>query len=372
MYKVQPYFDENNNEQYHLLNCYDFSIVPEVESFLKYSRMKNFSPNTLAAYAYDLMLYYNYCEKTGIDPLHLDTNKNLMDLFTNFSSYLLTRKGGNVISIDKPVRSETTVNRIMNTVFTYYRYLSYANLAEIPSVFKATHMVRSRSFLSELVRCKIQNYNLFRIKTHQQPIKYITRDQYKILLTACNSIRDKIIVALLFEGGLRVSEVCGIHIEDLRDIDHGRLYIEPRDNNINRARVKNHARGVIGLPPYLIDMITYYVTNKVDKSDYLLTVTKGYKNGYPISRRNVTKLFNALTRRTGITVHPHMLRHGFAVEKIKDWELFEVQSYMRHKVPTSTALYAEFTDQSKMERVQEFNKTHESDLTLEDISYVEE
>ena len=68
-----------------------------------------------------------------------------------------------------------------------------------------------------------------------------------------------------------------------------------------------------------------------------------------------------------------MLRHGFAVEKIEDnWELFEIQSYMRHKVPTSTTLYAEFTDQAKINRMQEFNKTHGLEITWEDLDYVEE
>ena len=375
MYKVQPYEDTNHNEYYHLLNCKDFSIVPEAESFFKHAKLRDFSPNTLAAYAYDLMQYYNYCESIGADPLHLNDGRNMMEMFENFTAYLLTRKnGGNVVSIDKPARTNTTVNRIMSTIISYYHYLSFTNLAEIPSIFQTSRMVRNRNFLSELVKCKVQHYNYFIMKTQKRPIKYITREQYDMLLDACHTLRDKIIVSLMYEGGLRCSEVCGIHIEDLCDIEHGIIHIVPRDNNINGARVKNHARGDIVVPRYIINMITEYITNRENDFDYLFITTRGSKKGCPLTRRNVTKLFNALSKRVGLkSVHPHMLRHGYAIEKIEDgWELFEVQSYLRHKNPASTLVYAEFTDQAKIERMQDFYKTHGIDLKLEDFDYVEE
>ena len=374
MYKVQPYNDEHGNEQYHLLDCNNnYVIVPEVESFLNYANLRNFSPFTIQAYVYDLLHFYNYCESIGVNPLHLETGKNMMDIFTGFSHYLLTRKNGSkAISFDKPARASSTINRIMSTIYNFYRYLSYANLAKLPEVFKATRIERNHNFLSELVHAKLQHYNLFRLQSPQKPIKYVTRIQYDELISACCSMRDKLIVALLFEGGLRVGEVCGLHLEDLCDIDHGIVHIIPRDNNVNGARVKNHAKGSIYLPPDITSMMIEYVSNKTDGSDYLFTSTKGYKAGSPLTTHNITRLFNELSKRTGITAHPHMLRHGFAVEKIEDnWQLHEVQSYLRHKDPTSTAIYAEFTDTAKIKRMQKFYKQHGFYITADDIKDLE-
>lgn len=373
MYKVQPYTNKFGNDSYYLLDCNNnYKIVPEVDSFLQYAELRKFSPHTIQAYAYDLMHFYNYCESVKTDPLHLDSSRNMLNTFSMFASYLLTHKNNdNIVSIDKPARTGSTVNRIMSTIYNYYRYLSYTNLAPIPLALTGTSIAYRRNFLSELIHAKIQNYNLFRMKTGKKNIKYITREQFWKLFNACHSLRDKLIVAMLFEGGLRCSEVCGIHIEDLAEIEHRILRIVPRDNNINKARVKNHAKGNIYLPQYVINMIVEYISDRREDSDYLFLTTQGSKAGSPITRRNVTRLFEQLTKRTGIDAHPHMLRHGFAVEKIADgWDIFEVQRYLRHKNPTSTETYAEFTDEAIVKRMNEFYTTH--GLEMEDLDYVKE
>ena len=230
--------------------------------------------------------------------------------------------------------------------------------------------VRQRNFLSEIVRDKVKNYNLFRVKDKKKELKYITRDQYKILLSACNTLRDKILLALLFEGGLRSGEACGIHIEDLSQLGEGIIQIVPREDNINGARVKNYSGGSIYIPKYVVDMITEYISTRTIKSEYLFIKAKG-NEGSPIDHHNVTQLFISLSKRTGINVHAHMLRHGFAVEKLsgpEHFQLFEIQAYMRHKVPTSTAIYAQFTDSEKVRRMKEFYDTH--NIETEEYDYV--
>ena len=362
MYKVQPYNDQSGKERYHLLDCNnDFTIVSEAEKFFTYAEMINLAPNTIRAYAYDLLLFYNFCQSAGINPLLLGNNKHIMDTFMGFTTYLINHKDstGNLISITEPARADTTINRIMSTVYTFYRFLSRDGICQMPAIF-TTHISRQRSFLAELTKSKVRNYPLFRRKTGKHGIRYITREQYNALLDACRTLRDKIIISLLFEAGMRSGEVCGIHIEDLQDIDHGILKIVPRENNENNARVKNHASGSILLPKYVVDMIIDYISVRTDSSPFLLTVTKGYKAGSPISKRTIATLFNELSKRTGISAHAHMLRHGFAVEKIEeDWELYEVQSYLRHRVPTSTEIYAEFTDRAKTKRMHEFYQSHD-------------
>lgn len=363
MYKVQPY-DDKGYERYHLIDCDNYAIVPEVDGFLKFSILRNFSPNTVQAYAYDLLQYYNFCKSKNIDPLHLGSNRNIMDTFTSFASYLQkSQKNTTVIHVDAPVRAATTINRIMSTIYNYYRYLSHNGICKMPNIFNS-QTVRQRNFLSEIVKSKVTHYNLFALKTPKMGIKYITREQYEILLKACRTLRDKIILAMLYEAGMRSGEVCGLHIGDLFDIDHGIVHIVARECNENNARVKNYANGSVLLPSYVTDMIIDYITNRTGKSDYLFLT----KDGNPITTKNVAKIFTLLENRTGIHAHAHMLRHGFAVEKIEEgWELYQVQSYLRHSNPASTTVYAEFTDQSKVKRMQEFYRTHEIDT--EEFNY---
>ena len=362
MYKVQPYDGPDGNEYYHVLDCDDdYKIVNEIEKFLQYSVLLNLSPNTLRAYAYDLLIYYNYCQSANINPLAIGNNKNIMETFMRFVSYLMSHKNSDstILHIDAPVRTDSTINRIMSTVYTYYRFLARDNICPMPAIF-TNHVSKRRSFLSEITKARVRSAPLFRRKTGKRSIAYITREQYKTLLSACRSLRDKIIVALLYEAGMRAGEVCGLHIDDLRDIEHGILQIVPRDTNINRARVKNRAAGAVLLPDYIVGMIIQYVSDKTNSSPFLLTVTKGYKTGSPITKRTIATLFTQLSKRTGIAVHAHMLRHGFAVEKIEEnWQLFEIQSYLRHSNPSSTEIYAEFTDNAKIKRMHEFYATHD-------------
>ena len=64
--------------------------------------------------------------------------------------------------------------------------------------------------------------------------------------------------------------------------------------------------------------------------------------------------------KTGIKVHPHMLRHGFAQEKLEaGWQLEQIQAYLRHKNPTSTEIYAQFTDALKISKMQEFEEVYD-------------
>ena len=56
--------------------------------------------------------------------------------------------------------------------------------------------------------------------------------------------RNRIIIGLLFEGGLRVSELIGLNICDLKDINQGIVHIVKRDDPNNPdAAVKYNSIG---------------------------------------------------------------------------------------------------------------------------------
>ncbi|WP_024857277.1 site-specific integrase [Ruminococcus albus] len=63
---------------------------------------------------------------------------------------------------------------------------------------------------------------------------------------------------------------------------------------------------------------------------------------------NVEKLFARLSKKVGYKVHPHMLRHGFATEKLEaGWQMVDIQAYLRHKNLSSTQIYATYSDELK-------------------------
>ena len=357
MYKIQPY-DTPHGERYMLLDN-NFQEVPEVTAFLEHQDRLNRSPNTIRSYAYDLLLYYRYVDHIDTDPLRIASRHEGYNMFQGFSTYLLTHDiTTSTTRIDKPVHTDSSINRIIGTVFTYYNFLyQYEFIPETVFPFRYSTGGHSHSFLSEMTRAKIRKHPLMRTTRHK-PVKFITREQYNCLLAACRTLRDKLIVALLFEAGLRVGEVAGLHLSDLQEIERGVIEITPRYDNVNHARVKRNSAGKVRLPDYVTTMLVQYICQLEINDEYVFPKMSGINKGQPITTKTIARLFEDLSRRTKMHVHPHMLRHGFAVEKLNSgWSLYEVQSYLRHASPVSTQVYAEYTDDIKIKRIAEFNKT---------------
>lgn len=354
MYKIQPY-DTPQGERYLMLDN-EFKEVTEVSAFLEHLDRLNRSPNTIRSYAYDLLLLYRYMSEANINPLNISGRQQGYQLFIKFSNFLLTHDK-TTIRMDKTVRADSSVNHIISTAFTYFSFLcQYGFINENLFPYRYSSGRQSYNFLSELTRAKVKKHPLLRA-THHKQVKYITRNQYNLLLDACRTLRDRLIVSFLFEGGMRAGEVAGLHLSDLQEIEKGIIAITPRYDNINNARVKQNAGGKIKLPEYVINMLVQYLCDLDLSSEYLFTKTTGLNKGMPITTKSISRLFEDLSRRTGIRVHPHMCRHGFAIEKLESgWTLYEVQSYLRHASPVSTQVYAEYTDEIKIKRIEEFNR----------------
>lgn len=358
MYKIQPY-DTPQGERYLVLDN-DYKEVKEVSAFLEHLDRLNRSPNTIRSYAYDLLLYYRYADEKNIDPLRITNRQSAYQLFSGFINYLLTRDNTitkPILRVDTPMHTDTSINRIISTVFSFYKFLyTFDFIHDDVFPYRLSSRYHSYSFLSEITRSKTKRHPLLRT-THHTPVKYITREQYNIILKECRTLRDKLIVAFMFEAGLRAGEVAGLHISDLQEIEKGIVSITPRYDNVNRARVKRNAAGKIKLPDYVTSMLIHYIIQLNPSSEYLFLKQTGRKKGLPITTKTISRLFEDLSRRTKLSVHPHMLRHGFAVEKLNSgWTLYEVQSYLRHASPVSTQVYAEYTDDIKIKRIEEFNR----------------
>ena len=342
----------------------NYHVVQEVRRYLLFLDHCGKSPNTLKSYATDLLLYYQYASIIGMDVKDLckDPGHKPVDILSAFEFWLQYPKSERMefhIDREKPVRSDRTVNHVMNTVLKFYAYLaSNHELEELDVYRKQRSSGKFKSFLSELTLNRKQMMTtIFYKKEQSKRVRAITRAQYNELFNACLCRRDKLLLAVLFEGGLRLGEALGVHLSDIQNMESGELKIVARENNENGARVKNYAEGNIYLPSYVVDLLVDYLTEDIAEyeSDFLFLTLSGKTAGMPMTVSNAERLFTRLSKKTGIDVHPHMLRHGFAQEKLDSgWKLENVQSYLRHKNITSTEIYAQYTDEKKKEEMKEF------------------
>lgn len=353
----------NNTERYILLDD-NYLPIDEANDYLKLLDLTNKARNTLKNYAFHLKTYYEFLnyENLTVEDLFVNEEQSPIAILSNFMRYLEypdNYKGLLSLKGEEPVRSNKTINIIVNVVLGFYEYLSKDRKYQKIDIHRQErNNPQFKGFLYELLQKeKIKKTSLLKKKEVNRGIEYATREQFNKLIENCNINRDKIIIALLFEGGLRLNEVLGIHVEDLNEIQDGIVKIIPRENNENMAEVKNHAGGIIKIPNYLIDMIIDYINEDILEydSNFLFLNLYGKTKGQPMKDTTVQKLFERLSEKIHEHVNPHMLRHGFATEKLNyGWTMEDISVYLRHATLQSTRIYAHYSDSLKKEKMKDF------------------
>jgi integrase len=97
-----------------------------------------------------------------------------------------------------------------------------------------------------------------------------------------------------------------------------------------------------------MELYTDYLLNEFGEidSDYVFVNLWDGPIGEPITYSNAIDLFRRLSKKTGIQVHPHMLRHTHATELIRSgWDAAKVQKRLGHAdVQTTLNIYTHLED----------------------------
>jgi integrase/recombinase XerD len=142
--------------------------------------------------------------------------------------------------------------------------------------------------------------------------------------------RDRLMMLMFRESGLRCGEMLGIRMEDLDFAANG-VYIRFRADNENGSRAKAGygSERFVDLPAEVLGLLDIYLTkiwvNANSHSHYLWLVLKrnavngeGQKTfGTALTQIAVNEMFAYYSERSGIKIHPHMLRHTHATDLVR-------------------------------------------------------
>lgn len=173
------------------------------------------------------------------------------------------------------------------------------------------------------------------------PKGYLTVEQIEKLLKAAKNKRDYALLMIMYRCGRRVSEVLAIKRNDINFLEK-KIIFKILKKRTKREEIKPvDEKTIYALKDYLIDL----PKNLRKKPDNLI---------FPISRQYVFKMVRETGERAGITtigkkrLHPHHLRHSFAVHQVKSGNIKTVedlrilQRYMGHTNISMTAHYLQF------------------------------
>jgi len=161
--------------------------------------------------------------------------------------------------------------------------------------------------------------------------KYLKQDELKALLEAPKRMRDRLIIKLLYETGMRVGELAALTIGDV-DLEAGEITIQ-------EAKRHKEGRKVPLVNSWTKTMLRDYIgTRKIRKDPLFVSNKRGQ-----LSRRQIERLIWNYGDLTGLDKdkrHPHVLRHTHAVFALKSGiDLRTLQQNLGHSSIEVTAIY---------------------------------
>lgn len=377
--------------------------------FINFGGMKDQSQNYILQAISSLKFLYSYLEIYSIDLE--DMSKKDAVGFLDFLKGV-SREGLLYTTNLTTKRKNETVSSYLKVARKYVEYLGFDDhvLLSKNNAIKTIIMPESDGAKS------VQPYSIS-VKTPKRSDyvpAYVNISEYKDLLEATNNsptpLRDRVICRLLFEHGLRIGEVLGLTIEDIKSKENKDFTVQYKIELRNRVSDSNeqNAKSVMNVtsadiykhPDYIrkdigyqsiiiseslaMDLLEYINTahdlenekymarrEKFAKADSVPHGNPDVKHNYyvflntlgrPLSENLWDKNLRVIFKNAGLKVDSgvrehnlnHRLRHGYAmyltdVLKVSD---FDVKTLMRHKSLSSTAIYHNPTP-SDTDRLQE-------------------
>lgn len=259
-------------------------VVPEapasplrqlVEEYLASCRARGLSPRTVReAYGYPLHeVFLPFCAREGIAEPGQLTSRQMDKLTTE-----LLDVGGRRGSLSK-----FTVNSYVGSINLFLRW------------------ARKEGELGE-VRAQAP-------KLPRRLLEVLSRQEVQQLEDAALNERDKLMVRLLADTGIRVGELLGLRLSDLIDRDRA-VYL--------RVRGKGDKERLVPLPRLGRRLRRYAERGRPRDlaSDRLFVGLRRRPGGdyEPLTRFGVAQMVRLLGEKAGLgkRVHPHLLRHSFA------------------------------------------------------------
>ncbi len=274
-----------------------------VERFIEYlDKEKNYSLKTIEAYEHDIISYIDFLVLKDLD-------------------YLTVKYDGVrlwVVELSEQKLTNRSINRKMSSLRSFYKFLLKIEEVEV------SPLQLHRSLKME--------------KKLQLPFSVKEIDEVRNMLIGkedFNSVRDLLIVEMLYCLGLRRAELVALEVNDIDFYLH---------------QVKIHGKGnkvrVIPTVQVVEDLLKKYLTyrslvlSEMEKNPALLVSERGNKINEMFVYRVINGYFSNATTKEKRS--PHMLRHSFATHLLENGaDINSIKELMGHESLATTQGYAQ-------------------------------
>lgn len=254
-----------------------------LNKYTNWMEVKRYSKSTIESYTNALLVFFSYHHTKNADQI---TNQDVMDFNTHY--------------VLKKNLSATYQSQFINALKLFYQTVK-------------NH--------------KLEVEKLIRPQQGNKLPKVISEEEVAAIINACQNLKHKTMLSLIYSAGLRRGELLNLL---KTDIDSKRMMITIR--NAKGMKDRN-----VPLSPVVLNMLrNYYIAFKPER--YLF---EGQFGG-PYSTRSLDNVLKNAAHVAGIkkNINLHMLRHSYATHLLEaGTNLRHIQELLGHKSPKTTQIY---------------------------------
>lgn len=293
------------------------------------------SKNTINSYKYSMLIFVRFLKSKKIDTDNILLTDITFNLIEEYIEYLKNDKKN----------QNSSINSKIAALKSFFKYIQLKTLVN----FDCCEKVRKIPRLKEVFKLP----------------EYLNTDETKILLETIkqnNNIKHLTMIALLYDGALRVQELCNLKVKNL---NFNKRYLE-----ISIINSKGGSSRVVAVSDEMKEIVKQYLKNitllpneflfknKYDNQYTREGINYILKKYYQLSKGNCDNK-EYFTKRC----HPHMLRHSRAIDMLESGVDEEtIKQYLGHKNTSTTQIYARISSQKIAKIIEEHSKKVEINL----------
>lgn len=278
-------------------------MLKDFENYLK--NVRKYSLNTINSYISDINIFLEYLHIQKLN--YKDVNHEVIRSYLKY--------------LDEKKYKNSSINRILSSLNDYYNYLTKCNVTKY-NYFEDINRPRKEKRLPNFI-----NYS-----EYMSLLATVEKEENEFL-----KARNLLLLEILFDTGLRVSESVNIEINNINKKEQS-IKVLGKGNKERIVYYGDYAKN------YLEDYLNLRRNINIVDKDYLF-LNKNYTR---LTRRGVEYLISDISKKALLRqkISPHTLRHSFATEMLNNGcDIRSVQELLGHKSLSTTGIYTHVTNE---------------------------
>jgi site-specific recombinase XerD len=287
--------------------------LAEARAWMTFQACRGLAENTLDAYGRNLERYLSFLQRAGVPPWDIKQDQVALYLHDLVAISVTAEKESRL--------GNATIQQHLTTVRLFHEYLLEEERCK-RNVFK-----QGSGFSSRPLVCR----------EHKLPWIPTDEDWCRVVaVTAGEPIRNRLMLAMSYDAGLRREELCSL---ETGDIDPSRRVIRIRAETTKNRRAR--------VPPYSAitgELFGLYLQKRrtLSVSRGRLFLSESRRNlGQPVSIWSWSKVVRAIAIRADANgFSTHTMRHLCLTDLARaDWDIHEIATFAGHRNIETTMIY---------------------------------